>query len=254
MTFVHLISDLHLEFNNPLPEIPTNVDILLLAGDIGFPHLSQYRDLLITCSEKVKHLVLITGNHEYYHSKGFEIIDQRIIELIENLKKNQQITNIHFLQRSFIDIDGYRILGCTLWSKIPSEYSTKIELAMNDYRMIRKKVPVRGSYRRVKITSNDVNKWHQLDFDWLKEEIELSPLPVVVITHHAPTLEEIDCSIDHAYFSQIDDINLDKVVLWVYGHTHRAKKYQHKVTTFWCNPVGYPGEETNYSKSLLIEL
>jgi len=250
MTFVHLISDLHLEFNNPFPLIPDNVDILLLAGDIGLPHLTQYLDFLIYCSKKAKHVILITGNHEYYHSKGFQIIDQSIQELIGELK----IENLHFLQRSFIDIDDFRILGCTFWSKIPSEHSFKVELSMNDYKRIKKKVPVRGNSRRVNITSYDVNKWHQTDREWLEKQIRLSPLPVVVVTHHAPTLNKIEESIEHAYFSEIDDLNLDKVVLWVYGHTHQAKFNQHEVTTFWCNPVGYPGESTGYSETQIVEL
>jgi predicted phosphohydrolase len=237
MTLIHLISDIHLEFNNSFPNIPSNIDILLLAGDIGFPHQDEYKEFLIYCSKKCKNVILITGNHEYYYSESFEKIDQKVSNLLTD------ITNVHFLQRDYIDINGFRIIGCTFWTKIPFEHSQKINNSISDYKKI------------YNITPNDINKLHQTHFDWLETEIDNSPLPIIIITHHAPSFKKtFDYSLDYAYYINIKKLNLDKVVLWAYGHTHEAQKYNHNVTTFWCNPVGYLKEKTGYSQSLIVQL
>ncbi len=65
---IQYISDIHLEFFKVLPKqiVRPVADILCLAGDIGYPFSSLYRDFLKQVSRDFKKVFLIAGNHEYY--------------------------------------------------------------------------------------------------------------------------------------------------------------------------------------------
>lgn len=75
LTF-YCISDLHLEYYDSANDLYDkirhflpNVDILILAGDIGQPLFKNghnYRELLKLFKKRYEHVILVPGNHEYY--------------------------------------------------------------------------------------------------------------------------------------------------------------------------------------------
>src|SRR5579871_4464988 len=109
---VTLISDTHIDHRDDR-DIPHDIfpeaDILVAAGDIGDPHDVKYTMFLAAASEKYKHVILITGNHEYYNHDVVNT-ENYIRKIIE------PFPNIHFLQKDKIVIDDIVFLGCTLWS------------------------------------------------------------------------------------------------------------------------------------------
>lgn len=250
---IQLLSDIHLEFaSNSFPKIIDDVDLLILAGDIGLPHLKRYLEFLQLASQSVKHVILITGNHEYYHSKGYHLIDDKIRKL---LKDHQLEENVHFLQRNWVDLNGIRVLGCTLWTHIPSEHGYIVEKYMNDYNRIKMRIIKNGTPRKVPIGHSMVNQWHGESCDWLREQVKESPYPVVIVTHHVPLLhlQDLTDSLTFGYHSdQLELLTDDKVKLWCFGHTHRAIQMEVESTLAWCNPVGYPKEQTNYNASGVV--
>lgn len=102
------ISDIHLEFYKYLgdvPVIPTNAPILILAGDVGYPTLPLYWEFMKDVSRRYEHVLLVPGNHEYYHNNA-QIQKKRILsvsemdELIQGQLAHLGLTNAHFLQKS----------------------------------------------------------------------------------------------------------------------------------------------------------
>lgn len=220
---ISLISDTHLEFGHQF-QIPSFSDILILAGDIGtFP--SHYDEFLGLCSSRYKYIIVVPGNCEYHHKKGYEFA-------LKELKKIASLyNNIFFLDRDYIDINGYRFLGCTLWTDIPNNQKKHFSKhILNLY------------------------KFHDLDKSWLKESVEQSPLPVVVITHHSPMFDTFPKKDDYIIHSDQTCLINDKIVLWCHGSMHKYRKYQFNNTLIWCNPVGYSTEKTRYEYSEIVKL
>ena len=89
-----LISDIHLEKrkykNNTILEHSVKANNLILAGDIGNPLKSNYKEYLKYCSDQHQKVFLITGNHEYWHN-SIEETDKLIQQICSPYK------NIYFL-------------------------------------------------------------------------------------------------------------------------------------------------------------
>lgn len=67
---IQVYSDLHLEFYKKYyPLIEPKAEILLLLGDIGKISSKNYLEFIKDCSTKFKYILIVLGNHEYYHSK-----------------------------------------------------------------------------------------------------------------------------------------------------------------------------------------
>lgn len=244
MVKIQLISDVHLEFKQNIPISPVG-DILMLAGDIATVESMDSYDLFIGgCSKMYKYVVVIMGNHEYWSAKGMEHAIKRYSSVCN------KYSNVHFLDKSFVDLEGFRILGCTLWTNIPSEHAYVIENVVNDYNRIK----IKKGGRKYKIKCADVQEWHFEEKRWLKSQIEQSNLPVIVVTHHSPLFERSPKSLDYAYHSDLSGLMCDKVKLWCHGHTHQYRNIKEGDTIILSNPVGYPKEETGYLKEKFIEL
>jgi predicted MPP superfamily phosphohydrolase len=111
---IQYVSDIHLEFYSKLPKITPVADVLVLAGDIGYPTSKIYVQFLKEMNTLFKKVFLITGNHEYYADKHIEDIDTQIQQIINS----NDLKNISFLNCSYEDYEGYRFVGATLWSHI----------------------------------------------------------------------------------------------------------------------------------------
>jgi predicted phosphodiesterase len=96
MTFQY-ISDIHLEhykledIDKVIPEKEAN--ILILAGDIGYPEEIQYKTYIQKVSQIWEKVFLIAGNHEYYQIKK-KYNDIRIKEDIDRI--------IEFIDRRYM--------------------------------------------------------------------------------------------------------------------------------------------------------
>ena len=115
-----IISDIHLEYYNTLPEIKYFFNVsapnLILAGDICYYKHPNFMLFFDKISKLYDNIFFIPGNHDYYAYNdipdiGFEQID---FIMKENLK---QYKNIHFIQNSMFEFKDTIILGNTLWCK-----------------------------------------------------------------------------------------------------------------------------------------
>src|SRR5690554_3685776 len=128
---LQVYSDLHLEFE-PLSPAPTDVDVIVLAGDI---HIGDKGVLWALETFPDRPVIYVLGNHEFYTHK--------YPGLITKLKSLAQGTNVHVLEKDSVKIDGVAFHGCTLWTDFalfgdPRIAGYECQQVMRDFKKIRK--------------------------------------------------------------------------------------------------------------------
>lgn len=238
---ISIYSDLHLEFGVGFEPPNCDADIAVLAGDIGKGvRAVEWANRAFKC-----HAVYVAGNHEFYSGH----IDRTWEKMNE-----AAAPHVHLLENQAFIWEGVRFLGATAWTDFSITGNAPIAAfealsRMNDYKLIR----AGDSYR--KLRPADVIQRNRIAHDWLKSELE-KPFDgkTLVITHHAP----LACVVgeDHlsaAYANEWPSL-LSKADVWIFGHTHEAVDKEFYGCRVISNPRGYPGEETGFNPSFVIDL
>lgn len=264
---VALCSDLHLEFGTISLENTEGAEVLLLSGDIcvakdiNAPDMYGINDsermvriynFFKECSERFPHVIYIAGNHEHYHG------DFRFT--LGTLRSGlSDFTNVHILEKAFLEIGDTMFFGATLWTDMNKEDPNTlygIKGYMNDYRIITdadNDVHYRdqdGNFhtRTGKFSPEESVREHKETLKLLHEAISYRPTDKwVVVGHHAPSKMstkpqyENDVMVNGAYSSDLSDFILDhpQIKLWTHGHTHHNFDYMIGGTRIVANPRGY---------------
>ena len=132
-----IISDIHLEYYNVLPELNYFFNVaapnLILAGDICYYKHHNFLTFFEKINLLYENIFFIPGNHDYYaHNEipeiGFEQIDFIMKENLSHLK------NVHFIQNDIIEYDNTIILGNTLWFQSNKTINDpRVKLLTNPY-------------------------------------------------------------------------------------------------------------------------
>lgn len=238
---IQIASDLHIEFYIDLSAddqlavwkrllVPTS-DTLALIGDIGIltskRFKEQYESFITWCISRWSHVIVLTGNHEYYCSDSASPCTIEDCDLyLKSLSESRRYRNkLYFLQKDGITINGVTILGCTLWSFIPPEAREAVSESLNDYHLIYK----RGSASPV--TPFDTHSIFCDHEAWLRRTLgTITQGPVIILTHHtpsctgtsAPYYEGPDRPTNHAFSSDLRGLiaEFPCIDFWCYGHTH----------------------------------
>lgn len=241
---IRYYSDLHLEFMNKI-EIQTFVKklsayptqentVCILAGDIGKPQEPYYDQFFRFIHQHFPKTFVIPGNHEYYTSEK-----NNTVEKTDAWLKNyfQQYDNITLLNNSFEIYKDHCFIGSVLWTHIFDPLRT-----INDTNYI---------------PELDVKRYNELNQHCVAflQQCILSNERCIVITHHMPSEQLIDqkykndvlkpynqwfyCNVEHLFLK-------DKVKAWVYGHTHTPLRTIINGVSTYCNPNGYPHEDTGF--------
>lgn len=224
---IQIVSDIHLEFFDDLVQLNEILDVtgnvLIIAGDLGYPTHNNYVRFIEQCSQEYDHVILVTGNHEYYATKNsYEYNNMyKIDTLINDVCK--RFYNVHFLNKTDLILtcylDDYVFLGTTMWSHISQLNYDKIKSSINDYNY------VYNNGR--KLTPNETNLLYLTNLKWLTKKIEEyreTNKKIIVVTHHMPSFRLIndkykDSEVNEAFASNLEDLMLE-VDYWIYGHTH----------------------------------
>ena len=226
-------SDLHLDHGGFKVINHLEADVLILAGDIfvGSMLVPKYKAFFDSCCAEFKHVIYVTGNHEYYtdvfgrHSKAHN-----------SLKEYSTIQpNFHWLQNTGVTIDGQKFYGCTLWTDQfgGSERYMQQSEGFSDFWAIK------GF--EVQDAVNQHNLSRKLMYYQFLDN-------TVVITHHAPSILSVaprwTGNIGNSnFYSNMDEfIKETKPKMWIHGHMHDASDYRLGDTRVICNPRGYPAE------------
>ena len=246
------ISDIHLEFMNPtqvqnvLNQFTTDSnEVLILAGDIGYPFHPHYPSFMKHINETFRKTFIIAGNHEYYkHGRTLAETKKYLHELFET------IPNISFLENSCEMFEGIHFIGTTLWSEITNPHIT-----INDTKVIRG------------MNVETYQEQHMKCRAFLTEALQSSPTNQnVILTHHMPSYDLIAPQYRRGSMEEYNqwfatdlndfiDTNATRIKCWIYGHTHTPSERVLSGVPMLCNPIGYPGEQetVDYYKQFLIQ-
>lgn len=242
---IQYISDLHLEFLNIskidkiIKKITANAPILVLAGDIGNPFKNHYRYFLSKMSLIFNIIIVIAGNHEYYHNN---ILDVKSM----CAKICDEFDNVKFLDNNIFEYNNYVFIGTTLWSHIINHNNE-----INDISCIND------------ITIYKYNTLHKESLDFIINALDNTDKQAIVITHHLPSYDLIDNKYKtneyiaiHQWFASDMNIYFSKyqvkICAWIYGHTHSSNICNIDGINFYCNPIGYNGENHDINYNAII--
>jgi UDP-2,3-diacylglucosamine pyrophosphatase LpxH len=243
---IHVLSDLHFEFDGDWRPPEVVADVLVLAGDIepGTAGLARFAASRLP-------VIYVPGNHEYYGHH----FDQTNAEL----RATADSLGIHLLDNDEVVVDGVRFLGSTLWTDflldgelgMPSAMQAAEQLVF-DFKSIR----YAGS---ALLTPKDTVLLHRQSVEWLMQKLD-EPFPgtTVVVTHHAPHLGSIHprwkgSAINPSFASDLTHL-MGKAPLWIHGHMHDSFHYRVAGTHIVCNPKGYRSENKFFQPALVIEV
>ena len=263
------MSDLHLEFSDLV--LPGG-EVLILSGDVceakhvkaeydvnnilneGNPDTGNFkrsdrwtRFFHEECS-KYEKVFYVVGNHEHYGYQYHKTVPHL---------KDVLPANVTVLEKEMCEYRGVLFLGATLWTDMNNHDQLTLyhmKSMMNDYRQITMLNEVKSVYHRLvpEHTVTEHVKTKNLFKFYLEENRRReTPLPVVVLTHHAPSKMSThpyyanDTIMNGAYSSNLDEFILDnpEIKYWTHGHTHHTFEYKVGDTTIMCNPRGYAGYE-----------
>lgn len=245
---VQIFSDIHLEMQTMLPEIPVKAKYLILAGDICQLSHPLFYPLLDYCSVHWAKTVYIPGNHEYY-SRTQNMTE---LEYQYYIGIRERYSNVFYLNNSSMDLeDGISLYGATFWTPSPFTTNREASCYVNDYNFIQ--YFKQGLDAVVELDIAEVNNLSSNAFDQLRNYLMTETNPTIVVTHFPPlrtntSHPKYTCSksVSNSYFSWPDDtvskLNMDHVVAWISGHTHWSHDFQLDNTRYVSNQVGYSSE------------
>lgn len=244
MKKLQYVSDIHLELRK-IDDIPTIQPIdanayLALCGDIGNPFLPNYKKFLGIHSKLFIHILIVSGNHEYYTNttkRSMEMVNKEINTICLSYP------NITYLNKSKIIIGNTKFIGCTLWSDV-SNIKTLAENIMNDY----KHIYVTGSRKINLLKAENVISLNKNMKDWIQKQlVKISDKynKIIILTHHAPSFKMLshDDIYSPCYGNDMDNLMSSYISHWISGHTHDSIKLDIKGTKCVSNCMGYPGQK-----------
>lgn len=269
MIKIFSVSDLHLEFYNldenkfPTFDLPEDLDILILAGDIINGHKKGIHEKYITwlteLSKKAKHTLFVKGNHDLYNSRP-DKFDRDFKALTKN-------TNIKLLENDTFIYKGYKFIGATTWIDFQLFLGENEDIQQRIYhRDISnsfdfKKIKIKSPQGFRKLNPFDIFKWNQQSKKFILNELDKNDgYKNILITHHGVFKESIQErlniakpeTIDPLFFTETNDwgdliLNSENPpILVINGHSHDCKDIQvGENTRLWMNCYGYYFEDND---------
>lgn len=223
-----ILDDAHTEFHGDSKSRFINqladADVLILAGDIvTFSRKSCETTIKAACT-KYKHVVMIEGNHERYHTSPYW-------SLYKARKLEEKYPNFHLLDKQTITIEEVTFAGATTWfPNTPDAWILKDSL--NDFTQIKDFVPW-----VFEENEKCIEFWNNIKAD-------------VYISHHAPSSLSIHpnfkSSKTNCYYVEErlgKAIERNQPKYCIHGHMHHSVNYQIGETKVISNPYGYESSD-----------
>lgn len=252
---VQILSDLHADYCWPKQiKIADDVDVVIAAGDISQGAVQSCVLLRDIVPARVA-IVMVLGNHEYYHSN--------LADELADARRRAPDFNVHLLENDATIIHGVRFLGATLWTDYDcfgaerrAEAMAACGNALNDHRLI----------GLIKTSSETFTPAHALKLHRRSRSFFAGAMaerfegPTVVVTHHGPHWKSVAPRyrrdlVTAGFVSDCEDLILaTRPVLWVHGHTHNSANYLVGSTRVIANPHGYANENREFNAALVVEV
>ncbi|BFG72970.1 metallophosphoesterase [Paraburkholderia terrae] len=259
---IRVLSDLHLESDQPEVIPHADADLVVLAGDIH-NHAEGLRWAAETFDGAVP-VVYVPGNHEYYDGE-LGALEAAMHDAAAS------VDNVYFLNNATLvdPLGQWRVLGTTLWTDFDlygnDEESRAASIAaaervMLDYRGLIQVTWTAGNDSSGQgalqdntprnLTAADTIALHRHARAWLEAELA-KPFAgkTIVVTHHAPHRRSLaeryaDDVVSAGFVNDLPSLVRAPVTLWVHGHTHTAFDYVENGARVVCNPRGYLDRRT----------
>jgi len=255
---VRLLSDTHLETGRDIQVPPMQEDletVLVLAGDIGYPE--DIKKLISELHDKFKYIIYITGNHEFYdRTSDIEEIKSDISAMLDKYE------NVHYLENTYIVLDGVTFIGATLWSNILNdiEQMGSVKHSLSDFRIV--KVYNEETGKRENITPQDMAEFNKESVRYLEDILARTSGEIVVVTHFSPSMQSthlkyFGSKLNPYFHNRLEYLLEENKVTWLHGHTHASCDYKVGKSRVLCNPWGYYDiyvENPEYDPYLRIEV
>lgn len=264
---IAVISDIHADLNrwdwNLLSSIPSDIDTIIVAGDID-NRVDAACQWILELRNRFKTVIWVAGNHDFYNigPKQSELCGYKpphtVPEIIAHYRMWSDLNDIVFLHREKFDHNGIRFIGATGWHDYVAgePYSTDHQIS-TWYNCI--------SDTHIKWDNGEPYHVHPYDagikdYDAIKYMVEQSHLPVVVITHHIPHRKLLwhrpndqTWTMLHGSFAntKLERIVDPKIKYWIYGHTHNRGMTKIGDTEYVCNARGYRYENPSWEPIIL---
>lgn len=254
---LQILSDLHLEVERPdeplyAYDFPASAPNLALLGDIGWTRDDRLFDWLRAQLARFETVFFVCGNHEPYG------VDATVKDSMDRLQSFQQSSSgkLIVLDRTRFDVSPtLTILGCTLWSALDPDCLDILSWSLTDFKRIHG------------FDAASYNTLHQTDLAWLCESVEAIRRDephrrVVVLTHHAPTIEgtgdpkHIGGPTNSAFATELTELPCwgSPVHMWAFGHTHWCCDFERKGVRVYANQRGYGTGATDFDPSKAVLL
>ena len=241
---VKVISDLHLEFDNPEEEFdPGTGDILVLAGDIcmAAEYSWEDNDFFKKCVAGYNRVFYVLGNHEHYNGDFNRTLD---------ILRNELPAGITIMNNRSEFVDGVHFIGATMWTNMDNFSGLTIENArqtMNDYHCVENFSPEKAIEE------------HCFSREWFERCLPTLRGPVFVMTHHAPSSKSVKGrynDLQGAYASNMESFiaKHPDVLYWAHGHIHHNNDYMVEQCRVISNPRGYNHSELNPDFNINFEV
>jgi hypothetical protein len=250
-----------LDLGPDLTGMAGNVDLAVLAGDIGT--IRPRRDVgVLAYAEQVGAflrcpVVLVPGNHEYYRGE-FDADRAAVLST-----KRPGVSVLDRGEAFFAHPAGcLRVLGATLWTDykcLGNQESGMFEAwrTMNDHRLIQR------AGGRVFLPTDALEE-HECSRAWMSAKFsELHDGPTLIVTHHVPHSAARHprlgmTSLSPAFISNCDELIRAAAAInavgWVFGHHHWTHTVEVGGIRLLSAQPGYPGEQTNWAGSGVLEI
>ena len=232
---VQFASDLHLEMaanaawlqSHPLKVVG---DILVLAGDTAYLEEGIPNWFLDRVSASYQQVLLIPGNHEYYH---YGDIAKRGDSWQWILREN-----IGYYYNKVVTIGNTDFILSTMWSHIPEADMFQVQRGLNDFYQI--------LCNDNRLTPDDFNAEHERCKQFITKSVADSKAEhIVVATHHVPTLQCVapqhqGSALSSAFAVEMGNMIADsRIEYWIYGHSHTNIDVEIGATKIVANQLGY---------------
>jgi hypothetical protein len=275
---IQLFSDLHLERTPAfLPPFAPDIDVLVLAGDIGSYQpgsLLEGDDFGLERFSPLRPgfpcptVLFVPGNHEF-DALDFDVTYVRLRATCHRL-------GITWLEREVVTIGRVRFVGTTLWSDFEAlsvhqgnitkqmQMRNKAERAANFY--LSKNTTLKLG---APVLADGIRALALECQTWLRAALAV-PFDgtTVAVTHFAPSLRSADPRYGltpgtAGFCNALDDL-FPLAQVWMHGHLHCFNDYlvrgskdgQDWACRVVANPLGYlsKGEQKSFREHLVIEL
>jgi DNA repair exonuclease SbcCD nuclease subunit len=196
-------------------------------------------------ADRFQKVFVLSGNHESYGNTV-----QGTLEAIDAICNERPDVLIHLSKQTY-DLEGYVVLGATLWSALEEKEIPIITKMIRDFKSIHN------------MTAPNYEHRHKMDAYWLGEElyeIKEDGRKAIVLTHHAPTYKNTSApqyrgtALNSAFATDMEHMMGEPVALWCFGHTHHSSDQIINGTRVVSNQRGYGGERSGFDAGFVIEL